>query len=79
MNNYDQARLNVVKEKLDMLAACDLKTQQFEATALVGYLQGFVNSWYGTTTPKPSPEPLSFCCNLPITETGFCTGCKENC
>jgi hypothetical protein len=81
MNEYDQARLKVVKEKLDMMAACDIKTQQFEATALLGYLQGFVESWYGTTTPKPSPspasDPLSYCCKSPINDLGFCEDCGE--
>ena len=24
-------------------------------------------------------EKLSYCCSAPITETGFCTDCKENC
>ena len=88
MNEYDFGRLTEVKNKLDKLAACDIDSQKMEANAILGFLQGYVGSWIDharkvldvsdAILSSKIEDKMSGCCDAPITETGFCTECKEN-
>lgn len=89
MNTNDLGRLETIKNRLEKIVNANLNNDSFTVTYEVGFLQGFVESWVKREQAKldvqdskietTDPEiDLSGCCEAPITETGFCTECKDN-
>jgi hypothetical protein len=43
------------------------------------YKQGYIDAGIDIINRQAKESKLSACCGAEITETGFCTDCKDNC
>lgn len=63
-------------ERLEIIRKMDMWIEDLEAMR-VGMVN--VNKQLSAIMELATQEEkLSYCCNAPITETGFCTDCKDN-
>lgn len=73
-----QEKLEKILAKLKYEAAVGLYKLLDEAYE-DGYKQGYIDAGIDIINRQAKEGKLSACCGAEITETGFCTDCKDNC
>ncbi len=54
-------------------------TDLIDSAKREAYKQGYIDAGIKALTEQSEESKLSACCGAEITETGFCTDCKDNC
>lgn len=80
-----QEKLDEITEFVELFVSKDQERARLNLKHLIdsakreAYKQGYIDAGIKALTEQSEESKLSACCGAEITETGFCTDCKDNC